>query len=405
MATPPDAAPAGSGGGWIFPLRDAAITTRAALVTGAVALSLTLLSVLAVLGIILIVAEPDSLVWWAPIPLLPLAGCCLAAWRWEPLPPVGYALVVVGIAVSLAALTAAAAQSPAQAIAGTASFLLSMSTNVAVLIGASADRWTGGVAGAIGGYLLGEGTIAVAAAVVGLPYRFDVPPIAIAVGVAAAYAIFPFARRRARRGTASLEAAGERSRARRVRDEEARESIALLHDTILGELAVLANSPPGALGDRDRERVARSLELSAMLPLLREETAPAGDGVAPRLVAIAAAGGVRLRLEGAVGALDEVPDTAGLALRAALEQCVVNIARHAGVDEAWLSVDVAGDELGVTIVDKGVGFDPAAVPRDRLGLSESVRGRIIRGGGSVRVWSSPGAGTSVQLTVPRGEPS
>ncbi|TPX00900.1 ATP-binding protein, partial [Schumannella luteola] len=124
--------------------------------------------------------------------------------------------------------------------------------------------------------------------------------------------------------------------------------------------------------------------------------------IASQLLAIGAAGGVRLRLEGDLAALDSIADPLGPALHAALEQCVVNVARHAGVTEAWLAVSRSGDELSITVVDEGVGFDPDAVPHDRLGLSESVRGRIERLGGTVRVWSSPGAGTSVHLVVPWG---
>lgn len=399
---PPDARWVAGDDSWIFPIREAAITTRAALVAGAAALSLVLLGVLATLSIILTVTQPGSIVWWVPLALLPLAGCCVAAWRWEPIPMGGYLAIAAVIAASLVALTVAASDSPAQAPAGTASFLLSMTTNVAVLIGASSDRWTGGIAGALGGYALGEGTIAITAAFVGLPYRLDLPPIAIAAGVAIGYALFPLARRRARRGTATLDEADRRTRARRHREVEGRESIALLHDTLLGELTVLARRAPGPLGDDERARLVASLESSAMLPVLRADPEPIVDGEAARLVSIAEAGGVRLRLEGDVAALDRVPEPAGSALRSALEQCVVNVARHAGVAEAWLAVAASPAELSATVVDEGVGFDPDAVPRDRLGLSESVRGRIERCGGSVRVWSSPGAGTSVHLVVPTG---
>jgi len=401
-APTPEQGPAAADGAWIFPLREATVTTRAALVTGATALSLVLLGVLATLSVILCVTRPGSIVWWVPLVLLPLAGCCVAAWRWEPIPVGGYVAIGVVGAASLVALTVGAAGSPAQAPAGTASFLLSMTTNVAVLIGATSDRWTGGIAGALGGYAVGEGAIVVTAAIVGLPYRLDLPPIAIAVGVAVGYAFFPLARRRARRGTALLDDADRRTRARRLRELEGRESIALLHDTLLGELAALAWRDPGPLTEADRVRLATSLESSAMLPLLRDKTEPTPDGVAARLVAIGAAGGIRLRLEGDLAALDTMPEPAGAALRSALEQCVVNVARHSGVAEAWLAVAASPGRVDVTLVDEGVGFDPDAVPHDRLGLSESVHGRIERCGGSARVWSSPGAGTSVHLSVPAG---
>jgi signal transduction histidine kinase len=398
-AAPPPATSVENPGEWVVPLREAALTARAALVTGIVAISLVLVAVLAAVGVILPLAQPGSLVPWAPLALVPLAACCVAGWRWQPIPVLGCVAIAVTVSASLAALTLAAAASPAQASAGTAGFMLSMSTNLAVVIGIASDRWTGGLAGALAGFALGEGTIAVTAAVVSLPYRLDVPPIAIAAAVVIAYALVPLARRRSRRGTASLQEADRRTRARRLRESEGRESIALLHDTLLGELAVLAHREPGALDETERARIVRSLESSAVLPLLHAEP-PAPDGIAAWLVSIGAAGGVTVRLEGEVTALDRVSEPAGSAMRAALAQCLVNVVRHAGVTEAWLAAAVDAGEVSVTIVDEGVGFDPDAVPHDRLGLSESVVGRLERYGGTVRVWSSPGAGTSVHVTIP-----
>lgn len=404
-AQSPGARPADAdalGGEWIFPLSETAGTTRAALVSGASALSLVLLGVLAMLGIVLNLTQPGSMVPWMPLALIPLAAGSIAAWRWEPIPVLGYVAIALAAIGAFIALTIAAVESPAQSPAGTASFMLSMTTNVAVLMGAASDRWTGGIAGALGGYVLAEGTIAATASVVGLPYRLDVPPIAIALGVALGYAVVPLARARARSGTALLELADRRTSARRLREVEGRESIAVLHDTLLGELAALAIREPGPLTDDERTRLSASLESSAMLPLLRNERIAAAAGVGAWLVSIGAAGGIRIRLEGHVAALDDVDGPAGSALRSALEQCVVNVARHAGVAEAWVAVGVSDGELSVTVVDEGVGFDPGAVPHDRLGLSESVTGRVERSGGTVRVWSSPGAGTSVHIVVPTG---
>lgn len=402
-AAPPPTDAVEPTGGWVLPLREAAEITRAALVTGVVAMSLVLAGVLVVLGVILPLAEPGSLVPWVPIAVAPLMVCALAGWRWQPMPVFGCFVIAAVMCASLSALTVAAVQSPAQAYAGTAGVLLSMATNLAVVIGIASDRWTGGLAGALVGYLLGEGTIALTAVVVGLPYRLDVPPIAITLGVVIAYALVPLARRRARRGTESLQLADRRTRARRLREIEGRESIAQLHDTLLGELAVLAHRQPGALDAAEVDRIAASLESSAVLPLLRADPSTP-DGVAAWLVAMGAAGGVTVRLDGEVHRLDDLPEPAGSAMRAALAQCVVNVMRHAGVTEAWIAVAAPPGEVSVTVVDEGVGFDPDAVPRDRLGLSESVRGRLERCGGSVRVWSSPGAGTSVHLTVPTSVP-
>jgi signal transduction histidine kinase len=48
-----------------------------------------------------------------------------------------------------------------------------------------------------------------------------------------------------------------------------------------------------------------------------------------------------------------------------------------------------------------VGFDRAAVPADRRGVAESIEGRMRRAGGNATVTSSPGAGTEVELRLPR----
>ena len=48
--------------------------------------------------------------------------------------------------------------------------------------------------------------------------------------------------------------------------------------------------------------------------------------------------------------------------------------------------------------DRGVGFDPQAVPPDRRGVRDSIIGRMERHGGRARVHSTPGEGTEVELS-------
>jgi signal transduction histidine kinase len=42
-----------------------------------------------------------------------------------------------------------------------------------------------------------------------------------------------------------------------------------------------------------------------------------------------------------------------------------------------------------------------AADEGRLGVAQSIRGRIAELGGTVRIDSTPGQGTEVELTVPR----
>jgi signal transduction histidine kinase len=52
------------------------------------------------------------------------------------------------------------------------------------------------------------------------------------------------------------------------------------------------------------------------------------------------------------------------------------------------------------VIDAGRGFSEHLVGSDRLGLRQSVRRRIESVSGEVRLWSTPGHGTSVLIQVP-----
>jgi signal transduction histidine kinase len=61
-------------------------------------------------------------------------------------------------------------------------------------------------------------------------------------------------------------------------------------------------------------------------------------------------------------------------------------------------VRVAPGVVGIDVLDDGVGFDRAAVPPSRLGLSDSIEGRMrALEGGSAVIVSRPGVGTRVSL--------
>ena len=89
----------------------------------------------------------------------------------------------------------------------------------------------------------------------------------------------------------------------------------------------------------------------------------------------------------------------------AVQQCLVNVILHAGVDWAEVAIESDQSTISLLITDAGRGFTESDSASDRLGLRQSVRRRIEQLGGSVLVWSRPGAGTSVRLTVPTATPS
>lgn len=87
-------------------------------------------------------------------------------------------------------------------------------------------------------------------------------------------------------------------------------------------------------------------------------------------------------------------------LVAACREAMANAARHAGDAQVYAEVleDEAGGVEGVDVFvrDRGPGFDPEDLPADRHGVRESLRGRMERAGGAVRIRSSA-AGTEVHL--------
>jgi signal transduction histidine kinase len=92
------------------------------------------------------------------------------------------------------------------------------------------------------------------------------------------------------------------------------------------------------------------------------------------------------------------------ALVLAAREAMVNAAKHAGVEDisvyAEVERDGSGSEVNVFVRDRGAGFDPDAVGPDRHGLADSIRNRMERHGGTVRLRTAPGEGTEIRLTMP-----
>lgn len=90
-----------------------------------------------------------------------------------------------------------------------------------------------------------------------------------------------------------------------------------------------------------------------------------------------------------------------VAALAAAREALVNAAKHAGVDEVSVYAEAEPEQVSVYVRDRGAGFDPDSVGADRHGLADSIRARVERNGGQVRLRTAPGAGTEVQVQMPR----
>ena len=93
-------------------------------------------------------------------------------------------------------------------------------------------------------------------------------------------------------------------------------------------------------------------------------------------------------------------DTALEALVGALGEAATNAAKWSGQDRVSVYAEVEDDGVRVFVRDTGNGFDPEAVAEDRLGVKESIVGRMERVGGTATITSAPGGGTEVELFAP-----
>jgi signal transduction histidine kinase len=195
-----------------------------------------------------------------------------------------------------------------------------------------------------------------------------------------------------------LAAERDSERTARIRSQERAEMAARVHDSVLQTLALVqreAGDPRrvAALARR-QERELRSW----LYPDPRTGEAGLASAIDAAAAEIEELHGVPVEL---VRTGDVPLDDRVEALVLAAREAMANAARHAGVEEVAVFVEADDEALAVYVRDRGAGFDPDAVPVDRRGISESIRGRMARAGGSVVLTTAPGAGTEVELRVGR----
>jgi signal transduction histidine kinase len=190
----------------------------------------------------------------------------------------------------------------------------------------------------------------------------------------------------------------------RARAEERADIAAHMHDSVLQTLALIqrrAEDPQAVVQlARAQERDLRSWLFEGRAP--GEADASFAEGVRQIQRDVEALHGVPVE----VVTVGDCPlDEHVAALLAAGREATVNAAKWSGAAVISVFAEVEADKVNVAVRDRGKGFDPAAVPGDRKGVAESIRGRISRHGGEATVQSAPGEGTKVTLTMPRTAPS
>ena len=211
---------------------------------------------------------------------------------------------------------------------------------------------------------------------------------------------------------AQLARATEIEAATRTRERLARD----IHDSVLQVLTLVARRAQSLGGEAaelgrlagEQEAALRALVgTTAIGPSGVSATASAGDGVGrvdvrPLLERLASASVTIAAPAGPVMLPRGVTDELVAAIGAALD----NVDRHAGPSaHAWVLLEDDSAMVTVTVRDDGVGMSPGHVDRaaaaGRLGVAQSIRGRLRDIGGSAQITSAPGEGTEVELRWPR----
>jgi signal transduction histidine kinase len=220
------------------------------------------------------------------------------------------------------------------------------------------------------------------------PNVWTVFAAAIAVLVGVAIVVAPWAVRLTR------DLADER--AARVREADRAEIAAHLHDSVLQTLALIQQKADPA---SEASRLARAQERE-----LRDWLFAGSPGaevqLADELRRIAAVIEQEYAARIEVVAVGQSPSSVPDALLGAAREAMLNAARHAGgTVSVYLESSPAAVEL--TIADRGPGFTLDDIPSDRMGVRESILGRMRRIGGTADLSRGPGGtGTEVRLFLP-----
>jgi signal transduction histidine kinase len=203
--------------------------------------------------------------------------------------------------------------------------------------------------------------------------------------------------------------AGQRDRAERAAAAAAeRQRLArVVHDGVLQVLALVQRRAP-ELGPDGRELGQLAGEQEVRLRGLvqqdsRDLLGPLGDRDLVLLLVELQSAHVHVAVPGTPVLL---PAERASEVVAAVESCLSNVRHHVGRDaEAWVLLEELDDRWVVSVRDDGPGIPEGRLEESaaegRLGVQQSIVGRLRDLGGTATVRSTAGEGTEWELDVPR----
>jgi signal transduction histidine kinase len=210
------------------------------------------------------------------------------------------------------------------------------------------------------------------------------------------------------RDAVEMRAAAERAAA--VQEERTRLARAV-HDGVLQVLTMVQRRGAEAGGElAELGRVAGEQEaaLRALVQYDARVLAPAAQPSAEEtdlMVALERLHSGRVTVAGP-GAPVLLPAADAVEVAAVVSACLDNVRAHVGGDAAaWVFVEDLGEEVVVSVRDEGPGIPAGRVAEaageGRMGIRDSVCGRMTELGGRAELVTGTGEGTEWELTLPR----
>jgi signal transduction histidine kinase len=324
-------------------------------------------------------------------------------------------------------------------------FVLALPIVAMTLVGGTGTGALVGVLWATLGFALAEAAVFFAANAAGRELRTDAISLGAYLLLVGVLTFDGLTRNGRSRPQSAIHRAVRDSRLIELRRTLIADATAELHDTVLSELLAVANTEPGPLPPKLRDRLEADLRTlgrdpadpgessdrrgrAAPLPATSESAVPKilhlpvpdafahssapltsvtsdawFDSELHNAIELARDEGLSVDISGDRDALALLSPERRRAIGLAARQCLVNVLRHSGSATAEVAVSSSSSAVSVMVVDGGRGFVQSSTASDRLGLRQSVHDRIERVGGTVTVYSSPDVGTTVMMSVPTGD--
>ena len=345
---------------------------------------------LALTGANFVVYAHPWLAWAVSAVMIIWSGLSIAGYERPPLR--AWPLLVVDLAVTAACVLASGPIVGATALANgmstlTITWMASPVVAVAVVKGV---RW--GIAAAL---LIGTCDVAVRGTVTQTTLTGTVIMVMAAAALGYLGNIATLAQEQLRQAAAAGAAHSERERLARG-----------VHDSVLQVLALVQRRSE-ALGGEAAElgRLAGAQEVALRALVSPGAVVPAPRGMSDMRESLSSLASDRVTVSAPATAV-WLPASVATELVAAVTAATENIRQHCpAATKAWILLEEETDRVTVTVRDDGPGIPAGrleqAAEQGRLGVAQSIRGRVIDLGGTVTVTTGPGEGTEVELSLVR----